>query len=370
MLKEQDVIMNEVTALEKSLEKQSNIETKKQDNYDYTVGLIRVILTFLVVIGHAQLVTPLYQGKIKFNQLYIDLLGNTVNNTIYQFHMVAFMILTGYLYFKYDHYNKGFKVIVKNKFMRLLIPYFLGFFVKDIVLGNLQIKTLTDQILGLNTEHLWYIKDAFICMMFYAILRKFNVQNKQIMMLLLLVTGIHGYIQTFYGLGISSLSDYTLNQLWLICFYIGDILSNRCDIVHKLRLQNKQIVLAILCWQILCLMNENPAGLTRQFNNEWYATVGLLGSLIFYNICIIVLNKLSDKQLNVVRKIDKYTYSMYICTNLIVIAQSKFVYDHHIDISGIGATVIFILINSIGAIVIQIILKRIKDDLVKVAFKK
>lgn len=55
---------------------------------------------------------------------------------------------------------------------------------------------------------------------------------------------------------------------------------------------------------------------------------------------------------------------------MIVIAQSKFVYDHHIDISGIGATIAFIIINSVGAIMIQVLLKRMKDGLVKTAIKK
>lgn len=354
----------------KALDNQRSIENEKQDNYDYTVGLIRVILTFLVVIGHAQMVTASYQGKIQLNQAYGAYIGSTVNSMIYQFHMIAFKILTGYLYFKYDHYNKSFKTIVKNKFTRLLIPYFLAFFVKDALLGNLQTKALTDQLLGLNTEHLWYLKDAFICMMICALLRKFNVQDKQTAILLLLVIGIHGCIQAFYAAGISNLQDYVVNQVWLICFYIGSILNSRDDIINKLKLQTKQIGLAFLCWMLLLFMDSTPAGNTRQLNNEWYIATGLIGSLLFYNFCIIIKNKMSNKKLNIVRRIDKYTYSMYIWTNMIVIVQSKFVYDHQIDISGLGATVIFILINSIGAIMIQVLLKRMKDELVKTAIKK
>lgn len=354
----------------KALDNQRSIENRKQANYDYTVGLIRVILTFLVVIGHAQLITLSYWGKIQLNQAYGAYIGSTVNGMIYQFHMIAFMILTGYLYFKYDHYNKSFKAIVKNKFTRLLIPYFLAFFVKDALLGNLQTKTLTDQMLGLNTEHLWYLKDAFICMMLFAILRKFNVQDKQTAILLLLIAGIHGYIQTLYTAGISSLQDYVVNQTWIVCFYIGSILNSRDDILNKLKLQTKQIGLAFVCWIVLFYMDSTPAGLTRQLNNEWYIATGLIGSLLFYNFCIIIKNKLSNKQLNIVRRIDKYTYSMYIWTNMIVIVQSKFVYDHQIDISSIGATVVFILINSVGAIMLQILLKRMKDELVKAAIKK
>lgn len=354
----------------KALDNQRSIENRKQDNYDYTVGLIRMILTFLVVIGHAQLITPLYWGKIQLNQAYCAYIGSTVNGMIYWFHMIAFMILTGYLYFKYDHYSKSFKAIVKGKFMRLLIPYFLAFFVKDALLGSLQTKTLTDQLLGLNTEHLWYLKDAFICMMLFAILRKFNVQNKQTAILLLLITGIHGYIQTLYTAGISNLQDYVVNQTWIVCFYIGSILNSRDDILNKLKLQTKQTGLAFLCWIILFYTDSTPTGLTRQLNNEWYIATGLIGSLLFYNLCIIIKNKMSDKQLNVIRRIDKYTYSMYIWTNTIVLVQSKFVYDHQIDISSIGATAVFILINSIGAIMIQILLKRLKDELVKAVVKK
>lgn len=354
----------------KAVDNQRSIENRKQDNYDYTVGLIRVILTFLVVIGHAQLITLSYWGKIQLNQAYDAYIGSTVNGVIYQFHMIAFMILTGYLYFKYDHYNKSFKAIVKNKFTRLLIPYFLAFFVKDALLGNLQTKTLTDQLLGLNAEHLWYLKDAFICMMLYALLRRFKVQNKQTVIVLLLITGIHGYIQTLYAAGISNLQDYVVNQAWIICFYVGSTLNSRNDILNKLKLQTKQIGLAFVCWIVLFYMDSTPTGRTRQLNNEWYIATGLIGSLLFYNLCIIIKNKMSNKQLNIVRRIDKYTYSMYIWTNTIVLVQSKFVYDHQINISSIGATVVFILINSVGAIMIQILLKRMKDELVKAAIKK
>lgn len=65
---------------------------------------------------------------IQLNQAYGAYIGSTVNSMIYQFHMIAFKILTGYLYFKYDHYNKSFKTIVKKQVYKAIDTLLLGIF--------------------------------------------------------------------------------------------------------------------------------------------------------------------------------------------------------------------------------------------------
>ena len=52
------------------------------------------------------MVTTGFYGLIEMNYAYTNTVGGGVNDLIYSFHMITFMILTGYLYFKYDYYKK------------------------------------------------------------------------------------------------------------------------------------------------------------------------------------------------------------------------------------------------------------------------
>ena len=352
----------------KALDNQRSIENEKQDNYDYTVGLIRVILTFLVVIGHAQMVTTGFYGLIEMNYAYTNTVGGGVNDLIYSFHMITFMILTGYLYFKYDYYKKDAKTIVIKKIGRLVIPYYLAFILKDMLLDKLSIQTLINATIGQDGEHLWYLRAAFMCMVFFALVKQFKVQNNQTLIIMGLLYCVHQYVQILDALGYRQIC--ILNPVWLVCFYIGSLINKYPDKLDRVILQKKQLILLILSWYLLGMIGACPAGATRNYSNSYYLITGLMGGILLYNAVNWYKSKLNNHKKQVIKKIDKYTYSMYIWTNMIVIVQSKFVYDHQIDISGIGATIVFIIINSVGAIMIQVLLKRMKDGLVKTAIRK
>lgn len=352
----------------KALDNQRSIENEKQDNYDYTVGLIRVILTFLVVIGHAQMVTTGFYGLIEMNHAYINTVGGSVNDLIYSFHMITFMILTGYLYFKYDYYKKDAKTIVIKKIGRLVIPYYLAFILKDMLLDKLSIQTLINATVGQDGEHLWYLRTAFMCMMFFVVIKQLKVQNKQTIIIMGLLYCVHQYEQILAAFGYGWFC--ILNPVWLVCFYIGSLINKYSDKLDRVILQKKQLTLLFLSWYLLGMIGDCPVGDTKNFSNSYYLITGLMGGILLYNAVNWYKSKLNNHKKQIIKKIDKYTYSMYIWTNMIVIAQSKFVYDHHIDISGIGATIAFIIINSVGAIMIQVLLKRMKDGLVKTAIRK
>ena len=207
-----------------------------------------------------------------------------------------------------------------------------------------------------------------MCMVFFAVVKQLKVQNNQILIIMGLLYCVHQYVQILDALGYRQIC--ILNPVWLVCFYIGSLINKYPDKLDRVILQKKQLILLILSWYLLGMIGACPAGATRNYSNSYYLITGLMGGILMYNAVNWYKSKLNNHKKQIIKKIDKYTYSMYIWTNMIVIAQSKFVYDHQIDISGIGATIVFIIINSVGAIMIQVLLKRMKDGLVKAAIKK
>lgn len=71
--------------------------TMKKSNYNYEIGLYRIILVLLVIIGHSALTTCVNYNMVITDRNQYSLVAYILN-FIYQFHMPAFLILTGFLY--------------------------------------------------------------------------------------------------------------------------------------------------------------------------------------------------------------------------------------------------------------------------------
>lgn len=141
----------------------------------YWVDKTKTFAIILVVAAHAMIPAIRNNSVIIYN----------LRQIIYMFHMPLFMVLSGYLFeLNIEKYlNKGFKSFVKNKAVRLMLPYIslsvisyigIGMCMKLPVLGTMLSKagyegrsflTTVKEIALLSNhmdEHMWFIYTLFV----------------------------------------------------------------------------------------------------------------------------------------------------------------------------------------------------------------
>lgn len=162
------------------------IRMKKASTDFYNV--IRVIATIFVVIGHATYET--WNGDSGDISLILDNVSAAYGNLntllrnlggwIYGFHMPLFFMLSGALY-TYSKKRDSFEDLIKNKAIRLLVPYYLTG-----ILYMMPLKLLSgfysiysfpavvqNFLFGSNEGHLWFLLALFWCFLIFYPIEKF-----------------------------------------------------------------------------------------------------------------------------------------------------------------------------------------------------
>lgn len=160
--------------------------------YDF----LRIITTFLVIIGHSTYYTISTEyGGIDFNSCMatanvndskIHILASIAKDFIYTFHMPLFMFLSGALFYMAVRTNRfpTFKDIVINKAKRLLIPfvaisimlaipmkYICGYWVNS---ENVLRDILLGQLLLQGNTYLWFLPALFLIFLVSYLVEKYT----------------------------------------------------------------------------------------------------------------------------------------------------------------------------------------------------
>ena len=217
----------------------------------------KIIITILVVIGHiTRMYTP--EGAIHLES---NMILMVVTNIIYFFHMPMFIFLSGAIYsycLSLGKY-KNYKSMVKNKFKRLLIPYFFwGILYVAPVVVFLKITqlnyikyVLVDIILGADPRHLWYLFSLFIIFCIVGVIDKIINRNwnNKVMIFLFIVTSIISYFSNVLPtiLCINYIMRY-------ICFFIFGMFINfnRKSILDIYNKYNYKLTVILLLGFCLC----------------------------------------------------------------------------------------------------------------------
>ena len=91
------------------------------------ISFLRGLMILIVVLGHA---SSIFAGNYAGHNQVESLIGETVHNIIYTFHMAVFMAISGYLFeFEINRIRDkpwidGLVGFVLKKFKRLMIPFF------------------------------------------------------------------------------------------------------------------------------------------------------------------------------------------------------------------------------------------------------
>ncbi len=252
--------------------------------------VLRVIVTLLVVIGHCSyyhIVTP--YGGCDYDPLaeHMSILYKGYRFLvviIYAFHMPLFMALSGALY-RVSSQNKerSFKNLLKNKFFRLIVPFWVvsvlysipikylsGYFAgSDHVLSDI----LIGQVLVQGNTHLWYLLALFfIFLVFYAI-EPFAKSHMPIWLILALLLN---YAGSFVKIQIVS---YVM--MYLLWFSVGYAFESKREAINQ--------KMTIPCILLSGIGLVGIVEVQRKLSIEWLDPILGVLTAVLGSICIYAL---------------------------------------------------------------------------------
>lgn len=211
---------------------------------------LRVLAITMVVLGHSMVI---YSSDWNlYSTENTSLFFDYFKKTIYVIALPLFFSLSGYLFNYAIKKKKGFKVLVKDKFYRILIPYISVSLVwlipikllvqypgyQDISLLKL---IITKILLGKDNGHLWYLPTLFIIfIVMYFLCRCLYKKNNVIYNL-----GCFCILGCMFLLSLKMplTVPYLVNVMkFIIWFYLGYLINE-----YEKILRSKRIYTVIVC---------------------------------------------------------------------------------------------------------------------------
>lgn len=297
------------------------MQSQRYDNYNIKIGLFRVVLVILVIIGHAGINVQFFSEVKGNNELFYSL--GQINSIIYQFHMPAFMMLSGYCYIKYTRKQNAAKQLHK------LLYYFILQYIIELlqywpickagssgITPPIQVEHPIQSYLVnqfLNQNHMWFMTVYIVNSLLALGLQKvFRTRWSSVLLAinsLLYVIYIWVCANNIYLL--PCIDVYIKNQVW---FQIGLAIYDK-DILSKVnpKQQSVRIVTVAFVWITIVTFLY---GITNFIQSLVYLACGLLGQACLYMLIELILSKVSrenkDKLQKTVRGLDKYSLTAYI----------------------------------------------------------
>lgn len=351
---------------------------------EYKYDVIRIILTLLVVIGHANY----YNAGNAYGGIYIldrmtemgiadtmiHKIAEQLKLFIYTFHMPAFFALSGAIF--YMQLNQGkissLKKLVHNKASRLLIPFVIvylfwntpiklisGYYSSSISLW----KDILMQMLIPTNMYLWYLEALFIdfilAYLLCKILPKLCQVNAATVCIYLLDRCIYVYTRA------ATLTMIFGNPMrYLLWFVIGMnierivvVLKNQLTLLRKFGLEGG-ILFLLTVWIIGDYSLDYLPHLVWLIKGVY---MGFVGILIIWLIGELIAEKLSEIGKQVVVNISEYTFGIYLYSeplNYLIIVL--FAESIGLDFFGLewGALVIW-FVRVIGTIIVAVLVTKL-----------
>lgn len=288
-----------------------NVEVKdKQLDYDFC----KVLATILVVAAH---ITKFYSDRGGVFQMPSIKSLNYITEFIYSFHMPLFIFLSGAIYCegiargKY----KDFLSFVKNKFKRLLVPYFvigIGYVAPVMIILNLTQWSFGEYVykglfLGMNSRHLWFLWTLFFCFLMVRLMKKILDKGMKAQVLVLAFSLVLAVFSNFFT-NIFAIRNITY---YLFYFLLGYLFHSKKNIVSKY-LHKKTIYIPII---ILCILVINFKILYVN-GMLWNIIAAIAGILGCYVVGLNVKQEFCDKK--IYKMIQKNSFGIYLLHPMII----------------------------------------------------
>lgn len=342
---------------------------KKIYEYDF----LRVYVLFLVIIGHSTYICfetkygginyQLYDAQLP----YISVLLNHIIEMIYYFHMPLFMAISGAL--SHSSLNKDFNTLIKNKFLRLVVPYvFVSLFyaipiklLSGYFSGFTPIEILKSVIVGQlflqGNSHLWFILTLFFIFLIIHFL--INRINKIIVFIgLLILYFCSGHCEIL-------LIKYIMENL--IWFYVGYLFYYVREDYNYFVNDNKLISIIIPCVFFMLFKKYNFYLQYTLFESvhAFKLCVAFLGIMSSYNIVLLISKKIDLRNSKVFCMILEHSYGIYLYSdplNYIILYAFSMIFGNIIYYSNFGYMFTFVfrlVVTTFGGLLMSIFIKKV-----------
>lgn len=295
---------------------------------DYTIKLLRVIATLLVILGHSNF----YSISTSVSGLGYDISMSIVDHSkfwtlssyfvgiIYSCHMQLFFVISGYVFslcMKNKRY-KNFSALATAKFHRLVVPYIVVTILYNtpiLMYANYfsyNIRNILLYFIGYGKNHLWYLIALFFIFLLVYALQTFQKRVS-------VSSGKNIFVITFLGaLLIYSLIDCRIIKItefayfdrvakYFVWFLLGMILYEMNDTSNQYFNVKRRRCLAIILffvWVVSYLIGSNKIRST---------ITSFSGVLFFYVSCGYIEARYRIAESNkLLSLIDKYSLDIYL----------------------------------------------------------
>lgn len=327
----------------------------------YDVVLIRSLAIILVVFFHSyeMMYAPVHFPDM--TDVYRDMYYN-VNSIILRFRMPLFVFISGYL-FSYLEKSKGkyatFKSLIKNKFCRLIIPFFIFAIIYMLTTNSFDISSL---ISG-DCAHLWFIAMLFWCFIITRILRFIPHNDSAIFKI---IFSFICFVSLFYNgnflpqfIGIQFVSHY---YFW---FYLGYVLSPYREQLYKCLYRSKLYIGLFAIWMLSIYLYYVNVDEVYPFLYSLCRIIGFIAIVILiWYVMNRIIHKYPGKWLEgkFFKELNRTSYGIYVLhfwlQGFMISSTAKRIFN--LELLAVNHTILFplsffllsLLLSYIGAVLI------------------
>ena len=327
----------------------------------YWIDLAKIFAMFLIIISH----TIAYSSELQWLYKYVS-----------SFHVAFFFVISG-LTFKIEKYD-NYKIFIKEKFKRIMVPYFVFailFLIPYIFLGTGVAKDLEradidfniqKSILGVfygnghdnylrQNSSLWFLPCLFVTEAIFYFIEK--NKNKYKYYIAIILSIIFGAIDS-YLLPIRFPWGFDIAICMIAFFAIGKIIVNVMNVIDKKK--NNKILYAligiacIVIGAILQIFNDKVMYMHNKYGNYIIFIISAIFSIAGY---IFLIKQCKNNK--ILEYAGNRTLAILIFHKIIVILfQTKIDFTEQLLKNGnileeIIITLLVILISIIGSLIIE-----------------
>ena len=302
----------------------------------------------LVVFGH---ITNSWTSITTYYPPTESALMQTLTDIIYSFHMPMFVWVSGCIYgYQKEilHRKQPLAILTKNKFKRLIIPYFA--FGTLWVVPVMYLLGLRPQpfrylfegvLLAGDNRHLWYVLMLFWAFIIYELLeklcKKLNISSLWILLVAVLLYANPVYFP-YFGLG-------TIGYIfWFVLGY---------QFVSNTKVAPYVVGASLILGTILTCINTPHTALLQRI------CYGVIGISLFY---IISNYRSSLTKISFYQLISKNSFGIYLIHPMIIYSLRPILFQY--EINPVVATMIIFTITIIISVLISIVLRNFRMGVV------
>lgn len=244
----------------------------------------------------------------------------------YSFHMPLFVALSGSLWAMKLRKDglPSFSRLVRNKWNRLIVPFFLTAFFWSIPLKYISgywqgdiLQTLGDIVIGqilmfgYFNSHLWFLQALFLIFIYSYMIEWLNIRrmNTYLFFFILVLLSAVGRYCEGHHLTVLNITQALLFLLW---FYVGFYFEK-----YRLKLNemfiNKLSWMQWVLWLIIHFVGVYFYGHSPNLvSYALYYILALSGMALIYSACIMSMNKLGKRPRRYIEKVSVDSYGLYL----------------------------------------------------------